>query len=60
LAGAGDANQGKTLKNGSAKITGVKPILDANVNEAYMKLTVKAIGFEDFIDLQAVDVVRLS
>jgi hypothetical protein len=60
LSGAGDASQGKTLKNGSAKITGVKPILDVNVNEAYMKLTVKATGFEDFTDIKAVNVVRLS
>jgi len=60
LSGAGDANQGKTLKNGSAKITSIKPILDANVNEAYMKLTVKAAGFEEYVDIKAVNVVRLS
>ncbi|MBN1280382.1 MAG: hypothetical protein JXA00_01900 [Candidatus Thermoplasmatota archaeon] len=60
LVGAGDASSGKTLKNGSAKITGIKPILDANVNEAHMKLTVKAAGFEDFTDANAVTVIRLS
>ncbi|MBP1661826.1 MAG: hypothetical protein H6P94_75 [Thermoplasmatales archaeon] len=60
LVGAGDAGQGKTLDNGSAKITGLKPILDANINEAYMVLTVKANGYEDFTDTKAVSIVRLS
>jgi hypothetical protein len=60
LVGAGVAGQGKTLTNGSAKITGIKPILDANVNEAYLKLTVKAAGFDDFADTKAVSVIRLS
>jgi len=60
LVGAGDAGQGKTLDNGSAKITGIKPILDANINEAYMVLTVKATGYEDFSDTKAVSVIRLS
>jgi len=60
LVGAGDASQGKTLDNGSAKITGLKPILDANINEAYMVLTVKANGYEDFSDTKAVSVIRLS
>jgi len=60
LVGAGDAGQGKTLKNGSAKITGFKPVLDANVNEAYLTLTVKAAGFDDFADTKAVSVIRLS
>ncbi|PNX47914.1 MAG: hypothetical protein BV459_03465 [Thermoplasmata archaeon M11B2D] len=60
LVGAGDASQAKTLTNGSAKITGIKPILDANINEAHLILTVKATGFEDFIDTKAVTVVRLG
>jgi hypothetical protein len=60
LVGAGDANSGKTLDNGSAKITGIKPILDANINEAYMTLTVKATGFEDYTDTKAVSVIRLG
>lgn len=37
-------------------VTGTK--LDANVNEAYMKMTVKASGFEDFEDDQAVIIYR--
>jgi len=60
LVGAGDANSGKTLDNGSAKITGIKPILDANINEAYMTLTVKATGFQDYTDTKAVSVIRLG
>ncbi len=60
LVGAGVAGQGKTLTNGSAKITGIKPVLDANVNEAYLKLTVKSAGYDDFVDLKAVTVIRLS
>jgi len=60
LVGAGVAGQGKTLDNGSAKITGIKPILDANVNEAHMTLTVKVAGYEDFVDDTAVTVMRLS
>jgi hypothetical protein len=60
LVGAGVAGQGKTLDNGSAKITGIKPILDANVNEANLKLTVKAAGYDDFVDIKAVTIIRLS
>jgi hypothetical protein len=60
LVGAGVAGQGKTLDNGSAKITSIKPILDANVNEAYMTLTVKAAGYDDFVDDTAIAVIRLS
>jgi hypothetical protein len=60
LVGAGDAAQVKSLANGSAKITGIKPILDANINEAYLKLTVKAAGYDDFTDTKAVTVMRLG
>jgi len=60
LTGAGEAGQGKTLDNGSAKIAGIKPTLDANVNEAYMTLTVKAAGYQEFVDDTAVTVMRLS
>jgi hypothetical protein len=60
LVGAGDAGQAKTYDNGSAKITGIKPTLDANINEAYMVLTVKANGYEDFRDTKAVSIIRLG
>ena len=60
LVGSGVASQGKTLNNGSAKIKSIKPVLDANINEAYLKLTVSANGFDDFVDPRAVTVVRLG
>jgi len=60
LVGAGDASQGRTLDNGSARISGIKPILDPNINQAFMTLTVKSTGFQDFIDPKAVSVIRLG
>jgi hypothetical protein len=60
LVGSGVAGQGKSLSNGSAKITGIKPILNENINEAYLKLMVKAAGYEDFTDTKAVTVMRLG
>jgi len=60
LVGSGVAGQAKTLANGSAKITGIKPTLDANINEAHMTLTVKAAGYEDYTDPEAITVIRLG
>lgn len=60
LVGANVAGQAKTLANGSAKITGIKPRLDANINEAHMTLTVKAAGYNDYTDPEAVTVIRLG
>jgi hypothetical protein len=60
LVGAGDAGHGKTYDNGSARIAGIRPKLDANINEAYMTLTVKAAGYDDFVDDTAVTVMRLG
>jgi hypothetical protein len=60
LVGAGEAGQAKTLTNGSAKITSIKPHLDANINEAHMILTVKAAGYEDYSDPEAITVIRLG
>jgi len=60
LVGAGESGHGKTLDNGSVRIAGIRPKLDANVNEAYMTLTVKAAGYDDFVDDTAVTVIRLS
>jgi len=60
LAGSGVAGQAKTLVNGSAKFTAIKPVLDANVNEAHITVTVKANGYQDFTDDTAVTVMRLS
>jgi hypothetical protein len=60
LVGAGVESEGKSLKNGSAKMSGIKPILDANINEAHLKLMVKAAGYDDFTDTKAVTVIRLG
>ena len=60
LVGAGDAGQAKTLVNGSAKITSIKPHLEANINEAHMVLTVKAAGYQDYSDQEAVTIIRLG
>lgn len=60
LTGAGVALEAKTNADGTwtfPKAT-VIPILEANQNMAYIKLTVKASGFEDFEDDTAVTVVR--
>jgi len=60
LVGAGAAVEGTTGNDGTVTLPGFSPTLNANVNEAYMKLTVKSTGFEDFEDVQAVSIVRLS
>ena len=60
LVGAGAAVEGTTGNDGTVTLPGFSPTLNANVNEAYMKLIVKATGFEDFEDVQAVSIVRLS
>ena len=59
LAGAGTAAQGTTGNDGKVTLS-VTPILDANINEAHIKLTVKATSYEDFSDDEAVTVMRLS
>jgi len=58
LVGAGVAGSGTTDANGEATIS-VTPKLGANINEAHMELTVKAAGFQDFNDDEAVTVMRL-
>ncbi|MEA3458648.1 MAG: hypothetical protein U9R21_08230 [Candidatus Thermoplasmatota archaeon] len=58
LVGAGVAESDTTDANGEVAIS-VTPTLGANVNEAHIKLTVKAAGFEDFEDDTAVTVYRL-
>jgi hypothetical protein len=60
LAGAGVAVQGTTGVAGTVTLAAVSPILDANINEAHMTLTVKAAGYEDFSDDTAVTVMRLG
>lgn len=58
LVGAGVSGSGTTDVNGEVTIS-LTPKLEANVNEAHIKLTVKASGFEDFEDDEAVTVARL-
>lgn len=58
IVGAGVAGSGTTDENGEAIIS-VTPKLGANINEAHMELTVKAAGFKDFKDNEAVTVMRL-
>ena len=58
IVGAGVAEFGTTNANGEVTIS-VTPTLGANVNEANIKLMVKAAGFEDFEDDTAVTVYRL-
>ena len=52
---------GESIETGSDGIASIKVIgaqLDANINEAYMKMTVKASGYEDFEDTEAVLLYR--
>jgi len=58
LIGAGVAVSNSTNANGEA-ILSVQPELSENVNEAYLRLKVKAAGFEDIEDLDSVMIVRL-
>ncbi len=54
--GIGESNP--TGSDGIATITVSGAQLDANINEAYMKMTVKASGYEDFEDTGAVLLYR--
>ena len=58
LVGAGFSFSKTTDENGEATIS-VTPTLAENINEAYIRLVVKASGFEDFEDIDAVTVARL-
>ncbi len=58
LVGAGFSGSGTTDGNGEVTIS-VAPSLGENINEAHIKLVVKATGFEDFEDDQGITVVRL-
>lgn len=58
LSGGHTVAEATTDDNGIATITISDAKLDANVNEAYMKMTVKASGYEDFEDDDAVLLYR--
>jgi hypothetical protein len=59
LLGSGDAASDTTNANGIASLM-VTPTLAENSNEDYMKLNVKAAGYQEYSDEQAVTVYRLS
>lgn len=58
LIGAGVAREQVTDNDGEWTFTGVSPVLEANKNEDYITVRVKASGFEDYEDVQAIHVVR--
>ena len=58
LSGAHGIGEDETGADGVATITVGDCQLDAGINEAYMKMTVKASGYEDFIDDEAVIIYR--
>jgi hypothetical protein len=58
LVGAGIAETATTDGAGIAKFS-IQPSLAENTNENAIKLVVKAAGFEDFTDTQAIMVYRL-
>ena len=59
LVGSGDVSSNVTDGNGFAHLQ-VTPSLAENCNEDYMKLTVKAAGYQDYQDEQAVTIYRLK
>ena len=59
LVGAGVAGSATTNGDGIASLS-ITPQLGENINEASVKLIVKAQGHEDFQDLDAITVHRLS
>ncbi|MFO8077903.1 MAG: hypothetical protein R6U21_04615 [Thermoplasmatota archaeon] len=58
LVGSGVASTTSTNANGIATLS-ITPTLAENINEATVKLKVKATGFEDFSDDDAITIYRL-
>ena len=58
LIGSGVASTASTNAEGIATLS-ITPTLAENINEATVKLTVKATGFQDFSDDDAVTIYRL-
>ena len=58
LSGGHTVAEATTSADGVASITVSGAKLDANINEAYIKMTVKASGYEDFEDNDAVLLYR--
>jgi len=59
LIGSGAANSGTTDADGMITLS-ITPSLDENVNEDSIKLTVKAAGYQEYTEGNAVSVYRLS
>ncbi len=59
LVGSGDADSATTNSDGLATLS-VNPSLGENINEASMKLTVRASGYQEFNDDNAVIIYRLN
>ncbi len=59
LVGGGKAYSQTTDSSGTATFTVSGLTLDTNINEAYLKATITAAGFEDYIKDQAVLLYRL-
>ncbi|RLF41624.1 MAG: hypothetical protein DRN12_02700 [Thermoplasmata archaeon] len=58
LIGAGVAESGITNSDGIVTFS-IRPSLGENVNEDHIKMTVKANGFQDYTDEDAITVYRL-
>ena len=57
LTGGNTSASGKTLTNGSVRLL-VRPTIPANINTVYLEMSVKANGYKDFSDKEAVLVNR--
>ena len=57
LTGANTSDAGKTLDNGSVHLR-IRPTIPANINQVYIKMTVKAKGYNDYEDDEAILVNR--
>lgn len=58
LSGAHAIGEDRTDSDGIAEVALSTIELDAGINEAYLKMTVKATGYEDYNDDQAVIIYR--
>jgi len=59
LVGGGKAFSQTTDSSGTASFTVSGLSLDSNINEAYLKVTISASGFEDYTKDQAILLYRL-
>lgn len=57
LTGANTSDSGRTSSDGTVMLR-IRPTIPENVNQIYIKMTVKADGYKDFVDEQAILVNR--